>query len=97
MTLACFCLSALAEMELIDDVRYEGQKSDWLKWIYAQQVTGTGAGFRGGPYLGNGFDEEGSAIQSNYDNSNLAMTYTALCSLLLLGDDLNRVKANRYK
>lgn len=31
---------------------------------------------------------------NNYDTSHVTMTYSALCSLLILGDDLSRVSKN---
>ena len=52
------------------------------------------SGFRGGPWMGisgeNSMLPEGFLWQ--YDGGHLAMTYTALACLIILGDDLSRVK-----
>eukprot|EP01135_Chromosphaera_perkinsii_P004220 Nk52_evm9s272 gene=Nk52_evmTU9s272 len=53
------------------------------------------AGFRGGPWLGIRESEEEDTHRGflwRYDGGHLAMTYTALCCLLILGDDLSRVR-----
>lgn len=52
MTLAFFCISSLELLGLLDRVPYVNQRQDWINWIYAQQVYGSNAGFRGGPFLG---------------------------------------------
>ncbi|GFR98533.1 geranylgeranyl transferase type-1 subunit beta [Elysia marginata] len=49
-------------------------------------------GFRGCPMLGHSYDTEKARHQQiPFDSSNIAMTYTSLASLLILGDDLSRV------
>ena len=49
-------------------------------------------GFRGCSALGHVFDVKKASKQSiPFDSSNIAMTYTALLCLLILGDDLSRV------
>jgi geranylgeranyl transferase type-1 subunit beta len=62
------------------------------------------AGFKGGTFLGGDFDEtrglDRSSLDSNegysyqcwkYDYGHIAMTYTALCTLITLGDDLRGI------
>jgi geranylgeranyl transferase type-1 subunit beta len=56
-------------------------KSAIVNWIYSLQLE-TG-GFVGGSFLG--------AEPHGYSHSHIAMTYTALCTLAALGDDLSRV------
>jgi len=46
------------------------------------------AGFRGGSFLGAPFSNAGAASTSEFDGGHLAMTYTALAILVILGDDL---------
>jgi hypothetical protein len=47
-------------------------------------------GFRGSPYGGNPCSPQDGPWHE-YDYANLAMTYTALCTLIILGDSLERV------
>eukprot|EP00753_Platysulcus_tardus_P003216 PLAT12317.1.p2 GENE.PLAT12317.1~~PLAT12317.1.p2 ORF type:complete len:300 (+),score=145.37 PLAT12317.1:268-1167(+) len=49
------------------------------------------AGFRGGSFLGQPLVGTGSPPAAKLDSGHIAMTYTALASLLILGDDLSRV------
>lgn len=50
-------------------------------------------GFRGAPYAGNIWNPHCEATDCiPHDVSNLAMTYTALATLAILGDDFSRVK-----
>lgn len=53
---------------------------------------GRRGGFRGGSYLGSRASADGAPSNSEYDGAHLAMTYTALAVLLILGDDLSRVR-----
>ncbi|XP_028967747.1 geranylgeranyl transferase type-1 subunit beta [Galendromus occidentalis] len=82
---AFFCLSGL---EILDQVPEE--KSSFIDWLYSMQFldaeTDT-AGFLGG------FSIADSNITEPhiFDVPVLGMTYTSLCSLLILGDDLSRV------
>ncbi|XP_069481619.1 geranylgeranyl transferase type-1 subunit beta isoform X2 [Ambystoma mexicanum] len=49
-------------------------------------------GFRGSSYLGMPFNpSKGPGIPHAYDSGHIAMTYTALSCLVILGDDLGRV------
>lgn len=68
----------LTEQEMTKQVV---NKQAIIEWIYSLQLT-TG-GFVGGTFLG---PEEHA-----YSHSHIAMTYTALCTLAALGDDLSRV------
>eukprot|EP00794_Sanderia_malayensis_P009861 gene9860-10871_t len=97
MTILFFALSGLDVMNSLDIVKDE--KDDIIKWIYAQQVIPSGedndelkCGFRGAPSLGGEFDIQGCCVNANvYECGHVAMTYTALCCLIILGDDLSRV------
>ena len=48
-------------------------------------------GFRGSTNTGASFTHQPQNEQILYDSGHVAMTYTALCSLIILGDDLSRV------
>lgn len=67
-----------------------------LKSLISQMFSIADSGGSGGSDSGHhGF--RGSAangLNNMYDCGNLAMTYCALSSLLILGDDLNRVDRN---
>eukprot|EP00937_MAST-01D_sp_MAST-1D-sp2_P004434 g4434.t1 len=83
MSLVYFCVSALDLMQALDRVDREAVTS----WVYSLQLVPEDegdwhrAGFRGGPSLG--------AAES--DVGHVAMAYTALTTLRILGDDLSRV------
>ena len=67
MTLAFFCLGALSLLGTLDESVSAQNKSDWIDWIYAQQVLPTGkepdtnaanCGFRGSSWSGRTFDPD---------------------------------------
>ncbi|KAJ2449849.1 geranylgeranyl transferase type-1 subunit beta [Coemansia sp. RSA 2336] len=90
MTIAHLCLVGLATLGKLNDVLPAKQRSEMIDWVYAQQIPncqpGYG-GFRGGSLFG----PHGCCKYTPANSGNLAATYSALCSLLLLGDDLSRV------
>lgn len=51
--------------------------------------SGEAGGFRGGPFLGGEF--AGRASSSVYDTGHIAMTYTAIALLIILGDNLSSI------
>jgi geranylgeranyl transferase type-1 subunit beta len=97
MTILFFGVCGLDILNSLDSIRsYEREQI--IEWIYAQQIlpntTGgrdTYCGFRGGTFLGVPFDSEKISSPISYDSSHAAMTYTALATLIILGDDLSRV------
>lgn len=101
MTLAFFSLGALTLLNELDNNITPENKNDWIEWIYAQQLLPTGedpdmnetvCGFRGSSWSGRPFDSTSTTSEfCHYDSSHIANTYTALCNLLILGDDLSRV------
>ncbi|XP_072440173.1 geranylgeranyl transferase type-1 subunit beta isoform X2 [Chiloscyllium punctatum] len=95
LTIAFFALSGLdilSALHLVD-------KTSIIEWIYSLQVLPTEdksnldrCGFRGSSHLGipyNHLKDNGS--HHLYDSGHIAMTYTGLASLVILGDDLKRV------
>eukprot|EP00455_Lapot_gusevi_P006423 TRINITY_DN1274_c0_g1_i2.p1 TRINITY_DN1274_c0_g1~~TRINITY_DN1274_c0_g1_i2.p1 ORF type:complete len:373 (-),score=74.92 TRINITY_DN1274_c0_g1_i2:15-1079(-) len=99
MTVLYFCLSALDVLGAVDTSLTEEKKKSIIEWIYAQQLIPdpndpssiARCGFRGGPYLGNTFDPAGQPALHSYDEAHITMTYTAICILKILGDDLSRI------
>ena len=94
LTVAYFCLSGLDLLGGLDRV----DKPAIVRWIYAQQLRRPAdapadwpGGFRGVHLYGTPFDDAGTPASSSYDTGHIAMTYSALASLLILGDDLSGV------
>jgi len=108
MTLVFFCVSALDIMGKLhgdDAVLAPEQKAHIIDWVYANQVVvppsgqfRSHAGFIGGTFMGSPFkprgsgDEAGGAVASEHVFGHIAMTYTALATLAMLGDDFGRVQ-----
>ncbi|ORY92371.1 protein geranylgeranyltransferase type I beta subunit [Syncephalastrum racemosum] len=101
MTLAFFCLASLELLGALETAVSERNRSDWIEWIYAQQIkpapdgsdlNRAKCGFRGASWSGRPFDSHATTSDYiPYDSGHITNTYTALISLLILGDDLSRV------
>ncbi|KAJ2005020.1 geranylgeranyl transferase type-1 subunit beta [Coemansia thaxteri] len=94
MTFVQLSLVGLAALGRLDEMVAAGERAQMVEWIYGQQVLGDGSadcaaycGFRGGSLFGPHDLCDNVAANSG----NVAATYSALCALLLLGDDLARV------
>ena len=94
LTVAYFSVSALDLLGALDRV----DAPSLIRWTYSQQLkrpAGAPAdwagGFRGLHLYGGPFEAAGAPSSSAYDTGHIAMTYTALALLLILGDDLSRV------
>ena len=91
MTLGMFCLSALEMLGSLTTDYTKKEKEGWIEWIYDQQhETKEYSGFSGAPFLGLPRN-----IQQKYDLPHITMTYSAIVSLLILKDDLNRIKKSQ--
>lgn len=95
ITLLFFCVSAL---DLMGYEFSQQQKENIIEWIYSLQIVCGAesgfAGFRGGSALkiNNDSDDDHTSCDLNpFDTGHLAMTYTALATLRILGDPLDRV------
>lgn len=88
LTLAFFTLSALDLLGCLHTRTSERERSDYVDWIYRCQLPD--GGFRGSPATDLG--EKRNEENKFWDPGNLPATYFALASLLILGDDLGRVK-----
>ena len=84
---------SLSGMDLLGTLnRYKG-KEQTVDWLYSSLLVDTSAvksGFRGFN-IGSNFSPNGSSEFCLFDTGHLAMTYTAIASLLILGDDLSRL------
>eukprot|EP00729_Bicosta_minor_P008507 gene8507-26781_t len=94
MTLVFFTISGLDLLGTLDRKISPEQKKEIIDWIYSLQVVvpTPPAGFRGASFIGALYDpccEPHGVIP--YDGGHLAMSYTALASLAILGDDFSRV------
>ncbi|XP_050401015.1 geranylgeranyl transferase type-1 subunit beta [Patella vulgata] len=97
MTIAFFALSGLDVLDSLSSL--DKDKDNIIDWIYSLQllpnVTESNlhrCGFRGSPAIGSPYDIEKSQKNPiNYDSGHIADTYTALSSLLILGNDLSGV------
>ena len=76
------CTVVLISGVLEDSLSYE-RRSEIIEWIYSCQAT---TGFLGSTFLKS---KQSSEISSK--SVHVAMTYTALATLVILGDDLSRV------
>ena len=88
MTLAFFTVSALDLLDALESSISVDERAAYVDWIYhCQHPRGGFSGFSGadlGPLR--------SAKNDCWNPANLAATYFALATLLVLGDDLDRVK-----
>jgi geranylgeranyl transferase type-1 subunit beta len=96
LTLCYFCLSALEILDALDVVEKKGV----IDWIYNLQIYPSStsenfprehSGFIGGTFLGGKFGD-GDFGRKSCGHGHLAMTYTAIVSLVILGDDLSRLR-----
>ena len=84
LTLVHFCVHAL---DLLGALEEQVDVEAIIEWVYSlQQLTG---GFCGGSFIGNNSSNNDKVHP--YAHSHIAMTYTALATLVALGDDLSRV------
>lgn len=104
MTAVFFCLSSLDIMDALDKLSKD-RRAEIIDWIYAQQVTPrlikkteagvedlfdleSHSGFIGGSFTGVKHQENAA---SDVYSAHIAMTYTALACLAILGDDFSKV------
>ncbi|GAB7353271.1 hypothetical protein MBLNU459_g3777t1 [Dothideomycetes sp. NU459] len=88
MSLAFFVLSALDLLGALKPNTTDAERSEYRDWIYRNQHPR--GGFRAFP--GADLGEHTTEANSCWDPANLPATYFALASLLILEDDLSRLK-----
>ncbi|XP_024944464.1 geranylgeranyl transferase type-1 subunit beta [Cephus cinctus] len=84
LTFAFFAISGLDILNCLDEMSHDEQLQA-IEWIYRLQVSDSG--YRSGFEPSTTIPKEAP----NYQCGHLAMTYTGLATLLILGDDLSRV------
>ncbi|MCJ1360570.1 MAG: hypothetical protein MMC33_010578 [Icmadophila ericetorum] len=88
MTFACFILSALDILGVLQERTSLEERKNYVDWIYhCQHPSG---GFRG--FTGTISGDAGTEAGNGWDPANLGGTFFALCALAVLGDGLERVK-----
>ncbi|XP_023215384.1 geranylgeranyl transferase type-1 subunit beta-like [Centruroides sculpturatus] len=96
LTVVYFAISGLDLLNALDEI--ESERELIIDWIYSLQLlpdlNGSNlnrCGFRGSNAIGNSLIVKKPGNINNYDSAHIAMTYTGLASLIILGDDLSRV------
>ena len=88
--LACFAVSALDLLGVLYDRTMDSERTGYIDWIYrCQHPDGGFRGFTGTDFSGSVERGEGN---KHWDPANLAGTYFGLAALLVLGDDLERLR-----
>ncbi|EEP82990.1 predicted protein [Uncinocarpus reesii 1704] len=88
MTLAFFVVAGLDLLDSLNTSVSAPERRAYANWIYHCQLSS--GGFRG--FTGTKFGSAATADNEIWDPANLPATFFALVTLLLLGDDLTRVK-----
>lgn len=92
MLLAYFSLSGLDVLGVLQAKTTPEERQSYINWLYHCQVSS--GGFRGFP--GTDFGEERRTVDNAvWDPANVPATFFALVNLLILGDDLSRVKRRK--
>jgi geranylgeranyl transferase type-1 subunit beta len=89
MSFGFFIVAALDLLGVLDTAIPPSERESWIEWIYTSQVPQTG-GFRG--FTGTILGGQRGYHNWHWDPANLPNTYFALAALVILGDDLKRVK-----
>lgn len=95
LSIAFFAVSGLDVLNALDDIN--DLKESICDWIYSLQVLPTKdgnmekCGFQGTNAFSILVDNEIVPCNEKFANGHLAMTYTGLAALVILGDDLSRV------
>lgn len=87
MYLAFFIISALDLLDAWETVAKDGERKDYVNWIYHCQHPDGGFRMWPGTDLGDLRNDE----NAKWDPANIPATYFALSSLVIIGDDLKRV------
>nr|XP_053633943.1 geranylgeranyl transferase type-1 subunit beta-like [Cherax quadricarinatus] len=98
MTVLFFALSGLDLLDGLQEISKK-EREHIVDWIYSLQIVPSddkdqlaSAGFRGGTSLASCRGQADYTTNiSSFDCGHITMTYTALASLIILGDDLSRV------
>ena len=90
--LAFFTLSALDVLNSLDAHTTPAERAEWANFLYScQHPEGGFRAFTGSKYG----DRPTTAENARWDPANIAGTYFAIVSLVILGDDLKRVQRRK--
>ncbi|CAH1408152.1 unnamed protein product [Nezara viridula] len=95
LTIAFFSISGLDVLDALDEIK--DSKENICNWIYSLQILPDAdgnmdrCGFQGSDTFTIRVDDSVQSCNKQFTSGHLAMTYTGLASLLILGDDLSRV------
>src|SRR5947207_4309642 len=84
LSLGFLLLNSLDILDALETATTSASRQQWISWIYHCQLP-SGLGFRGSPATI-------TPLPSIYDTTHLPATYFALAALLILDDDLARVR-----
>ncbi|KAK2788325.1 hypothetical protein FQN53_003859 [Emmonsiellopsis sp. PD_33] len=89
MTLAFFTIAGLDLLDALDGNLTPAERQGYIDWVYHCQVPS--GGFRG--FTGTIFDQSKRTPENEcWDPANVPATFFALMTLIILGDNLHRVK-----
>lgn len=88
MTLALFTVSALDILGDLDSALSAEERQGYIDWVYSLQLPE--GGFR--PWPGTAFGKKSNDENKIWDPAHMPGTFFALLTLLVLGDDLAKVK-----
>jgi len=89
-SLAYFSVAGLDILGELHTLTKPEERAGWINWLYLCQVSQPDAGFRGS--TSTDFQNARDTQNARWDPGNLAATFFALSSLIVLGDDLSRVR-----
>ncbi|KPI39786.1 Geranylgeranyl transferase type-1 subunit beta [Cyphellophora attinorum] len=88
LSLAFFIIASLHLLDALETTFSVRDRQAWIDWIYSLQVAS--GGFRGFP--GTNLGDRRTLENEHWDPANLHNTFMGLLTLLMLGDDLSRVR-----
>jgi geranylgeranyl transferase type-1 subunit beta len=88
LSFAFFIIASLDLLDVLETTFPARDRQAWIDWIYSLQVAS--GGFRGFPGTNLGYRR--SQENEHWDPANLHNTFMGLLTLLILGDDLSRVR-----
>lgn len=89
LSLAYFIVSALDLLNILETKVTREERNSWIQWIYHCQIPE--GGFRGSTGTDFG-DDKKNEDNRHWDPANVPTTFFALVTLIVLGDDLSRVR-----
>lgn len=88
MSLAFFIVAALDLLGMFESIITKEERLSWIEWIYSCQTPE--GGFRG--FTGTDLMKARNQGNRHWDPANVPATFFAICSLIILGDDLSALR-----